>query len=265
MNVLEKEMLDVLKSLKDEYGAFQIKAEFEAEGSRIDEVMRLKELITVARLPLILKTGGVEAITDMYNALLIGVSGMIAPMAETPYAVSKFLDAIEKFMPPDNREDIEFAINIETITAIEKLDAILALPKIKYLQGITVGRGDLVQSLEYHRSEVDRKEILDLSKMVLTKSKEKGLKTAIGGSITTKSIDFIKDLVQRDLLDKYETRKVVFRSEAIHLAEEGIIKALEFELLWLKSKRRYYHRVKNEDEARIGALEKRLEVSQGPQ
>ena len=48
------------------------------------------------------------------------------------------------------------------------------------------------------------------------------------------------------------------------MADEGIIKALEFELLWLKSKRRYYHRVKNEDEARIGALEKRLEVSQGP-
>lgn len=260
MNVLEKEMLEVLKSLKDEYGTFQIKAEFEAEGSRIDELMRLKELITVAGLPLILKTGGVEAITDMYNGLLIGVSGMIAPMAETPYAVSKFLDAIEKFMPPDNRDDIEFAINIETITAIENLDAILALPKIKYLQGITVGRGDLVQSLQYDRSEVDRKEILDLSTKVLTKSKEKGLKTAIGGSITTKSIDFIKDLVQKHLLDKYETRKVVFRSEAIDMAEEGIVKALQFELLWLKSKRRYYHRVKNEDEGRIEALEKRFRV-----
>jgi len=29
--------------------------------------------------------------------------------------------------------------------------------------------------------------------------------------------------------------------------------------LWLKSKRRYYHRIKIEDEHRIEALEKRLE------
>jgi len=35
-------------------------------------------------------------------------------------------------------------------------------------------------------------------------------------------------------------------------------KALEFELLWLKSKRRYHSRVQVEDESRIAMLEKRL-------
>ena len=40
--------------------------------------------------------------------------------------------------------------------------------------------------------------------------------------------------------------------------EAGILAGVEFELAWLKSKRRYYHRIKSEDEKRIEMLEKRL-------
>ena len=36
MNVLEKEMQVILTELKEKYGVFEIKAEFEAEGSRIE-------------------------------------------------------------------------------------------------------------------------------------------------------------------------------------------------------------------------------------
>jgi len=46
MNVLEYEMVEVLKKLKDDYGVFEIKAEFEAEGSRMEEMMRLKDVTT---------------------------------------------------------------------------------------------------------------------------------------------------------------------------------------------------------------------------
>ena len=35
MNTIEYEMAEVLKSLKNDYGVFEIKAEFEAEGSRM--------------------------------------------------------------------------------------------------------------------------------------------------------------------------------------------------------------------------------------
>ena len=72
--------------------------------------MRLKDVTEKVNLPIILKIGGVEAVTDIYNALAIGVKGIIA-MAETAFVVSKFLDAIKIFIPEDNRNDIEFAIN----------------------------------------------------------------------------------------------------------------------------------------------------------
>jgi hypothetical protein len=60
------------------------------------------------------------------------------------------------------------------------------------------------------------------------------------------------------LLDKFETRKVVFPIIACLKGEKVILKAVEFELLWLKSKRRYYSRIKVEDEKRIQMLEERL-------
>ena len=259
MNILEKEMIVLLKQLKEKHGVFEIKAEFEAEGSRMEEMMRLKDVTSSLNLPIILKIGGVEAITDVYNALLIGVKGIISPMAETPYAVSKYLNLIKSYIAEDNRRDIEFAINIETITTYNNLDKIFELPDIKFLQGITVGRDDLLGSMGYDRKKINNEDIMKICTTIFKKSRALGLKNGLGGTISTESIDFIKKLHSEKLIDKFETRKVVFSSNSI-LAnpEEGILKAIEFELLWLKSKRRYYSGIKAEDENRISLLEKRL-------
>lgn len=258
MNVLEQEMKVILKELKGEYGVFEIKAEFEAEGSRMEEMMRLKDVTTAVGLPIILKIGGVEAITDIYNGLSIGVKGMIAPMAETPYALSKFLNTIKHFVPKDNAADIEFAFNLETITAYENLDTMLELPDLNLLSSVTVGRVDLTSSMGKGRDYTDSDAIFEICETIFRKAKMKNLKTGLGGAISGNSISFIQRLHAMNLLNKYETRKVVFPAESIKYGEKGILKAIEFELLWLKSKRRYYSGIKAEDEARIAMLEKRL-------
>lgn len=258
MNRLEYDMIEVLKRLKNDFGVIEIKAEYENEGSRQDELMRLKDIAEKVDLPIIMKIGGVEAITDIYNALALGVSGIIAPMAETKFAVSKFTNAIDTFVPEDNREDIEFAFNLETITGYKNIDDILSLYNLNILNGITVGRVDFTASMGKDRSFADSDEMLEYCTTIFQKSREKGLKCGLGGAISSNSAAFIRSLVSQDLIDKYETRKIVYHKNAVNTIEEGILKGVEFELLWLKSKRRYYHRIKSEDEKRIEMLDNRL-------
>ena len=73
MNSLEKEMVEVLTDLRDNYGAVDVKAEFESEGARLNELMRLKEIASRCGMGIVLKIGGPEAIRDIFDAMTLGV------------------------------------------------------------------------------------------------------------------------------------------------------------------------------------------------
>jgi len=259
VNILEKQMLEVLKELRENYGVNKVKAEFEAEGSRIEEMMRLKDVASNAGIQIVMKIGGVEAVTDVYNALAIGVSDIVAPMAETKYALSKFVNMIANYVAEDNAKDIGFSVNIETETACNNFDDMLTLPDINVLEGVTVGRVDLIGSMGLDRSQINISEdVKNICKSIFSKAKKVGLNTTIGGGIDIDALPIISAMHADGLIDKYETRKVVFPAESISYGKKTILKAVEFELLWLVSKRRYYSGVKKEDEKRIAMLEARL-------
>lgn len=258
MNQYEHRMLHCLKKLKEEFGAFEIKAEFEAEATRQEELVRLKDITSKAGLPIIVKIGGVEAITDVYNALNIGPKAIVAPMAETAFALQKFLNLIKNNLSEDERKDTEFHFNMETITAFNNLEAMLNLPDASLLTGLTVGRVDLTGSMNLNSSHANSEEILAICEKTFMMAKEKGLKCALGGAISGSSIDFIAKLISKGLIDKFETRKVVFKADSVKNLERAINEAVNFELLWLKSKREMYSRRYSEDDARITMLENRL-------
>ena len=74
--------------------------------------------------------------------------------------------------------------------------------------------------------------------------------------MTVGSEKFVITLLEEGLLDKFETRNVVFDKKALqhHSFSELITAALDFELNYLKAKRNYYDSLYNQDIIRINKL-----------
>jgi len=259
MNTLEEKMVNLLLDLKKNHGVVELKAEFETEAVRINELMRLKEVADKVGLGLVIKIGGAEAITDMFEAQHIGVTGLIAPMIESSYAMVKYLEAIQKHFPEDLRKNIHFGVNIETYQGYKNLPEILKAKLIKLVDTITLGRVDMTGSLGLGRNNINDSQVYEIAEDIFTQAKNKGMRTTMGGGIAVEAIPFIKKLASKKLLNRFETRKIVFNvPKSFVNVEKGIIKANKFELLWLENKRNYYSRIFREDDSRIEMLKKRV-------
>ncbi len=133
---LRKQIREKLNELKEKYGVISIKAEFEAEGSRKDELIMLRELVENVGLGLIIKIGGCEAVHDIDQCKLLDATGVMAPMIETPFAIEKFKGAVTKLYGETPK--IERIINAETITCLCNFDGILEHGK-GFLTGVNGG------------------------------------------------------------------------------------------------------------------------------
>jgi 4-hydroxy-2-oxoheptanedioate aldolase len=262
MNSIERKMIDQLKDLRENHHAIGVKAEFEAEGTRMEEALRLKEVITKAGLDLTIKIGGCEALKDMYDARSIGVTRIVAPMIETAYALKKYLGCSSLVFTEEERKEVDFLINVETITAVQNLDSMFKLPTISQLKGVVIGRVDMTGSMGLTREDINTDQIRAICSEVMTKSRgyRKDIECVIGGGVSKDTLPFFNALTP-GLLNKYETRKVLFKApEACGKdADKGILKAVGFELMWLKNKRNFYEFIYKEDEMRIDMLQKRYD------
>lgn len=255
MNNVERRMLEILKELKSEHNVLAIKAEFEAEGSRTDELVKLNEIVFRADMNLFIKIGGCEAVRDLDQCRLLGASGIMAPMIETPFAMKKFVGAAKKVYG-DEISDIEWIINAETKTCRQNFDAILEEGK-GFLNTISIGRVDLSASMGLTREVINGQEVFDAAQFFAKKAKDAGIVVGFGGGISFDAIDFIKNM--KGMADKFETRKVVFKyDDNVDRLKACILKAMEFEVLYLQNKCEFYDRMANEDRARMKMLEKRL-------
>ena len=162
--------------------------------------------------------------------------------------------------PEEERSEVKFCVNIETVTGVDGFPAMLQLPDKADLDGIVLGRVDMSGSMGLSRDSINSEAVYKISEQVLVQAKAAGLETAMGGGVSADSLPFMHRL-PAGCLDRYETRKVIFACpEGLgEDADKGILKAVGFELMWLKNKRDFYGRIFEEDRVRIEMLQGRYD------
>ena len=251
-------MLDTLRRGRDQFGFVAVKAEFEAEGTRPDEYLRLLELAHRADLKVALKIGGAEAVTDLLKSKLYGTDYVIAPMVESKYALSKYIEAVNKIYSQDERQDTEFLFNLETENTLKVFSEMIPSAKAGKI-GVVFGRVDYTLSCGLSRGDVNARRITDDVVAAARLCAEHDLPLVVGGSVAKESVNVLRE-VRSARLDRFETRKIVFDGSVVEgdRIEASIHNAGAFELGWLLNKQRYYGDIAAEDAARLSMLKSRF-------
>jgi len=233
----------------------ELKISFEDEGLTLDQIITISSLAHKNNINVNVKVGGCEALTDIRIANYIGSTGCVAPMIESSFALHKFISTIFK----NNFHFDNLFINIESRQAYENIESIIHSKDAEHLTGIVLGRSDFVSSYNLIKKDTDSEAIFDKAVTIFSLAKSKGLKTLMGGNLNTNSLNFIKRLYERNLLDYVETRnvKVKLSENFIENYQESLNKMIRFEVEWLKRKSNQNSILLDADTKRISNLELR--------
>ena len=227
-----KSLIRNLKYLKS-IGVVGVKQSLEDEGASFKDIEMMRKITIAAKIDLNVKIGGCEAKNDIFFCKKINTNSIVAPMIESKYALKKFIQSVEK------KKNILLLINLETDLALRNLNSIIKSKYFQFLDGIVVGRSDIAGSLDLEKKDVNSKVIYNKVKHVFKKIKKyqkKELIFKMGGSITSKSIEFINKLYKNKLLHRIETRNIEIKlsNRIIKKLDEIIPKVFKFELEWLE-------------------------------
>lgn len=218
-----------LSSLK-KFSVVGVKTSFEDEGAHPLNVYKLRNVTNKVGLDLNIKIGGAEAKTDFKMAMEMGSDSVVAPMIESPFALSKFTEY-------SKHHDITRGINIESKQGITNLGSILDSKYSDNIDYICIGRSDLANSYERSGNYILSDEFCNVVTDALTMIKHKGLMTCMGGTLESRSYDFVKFLYENKLIDKVETRYIIFKVDDNFISnfDDAITQALIFEYEYMKT------------------------------
>jgi hypothetical protein len=247
------EKLKSILSKLSELGCSGIKVSFEDEGALYNEIITMRNLTTSVGVELSVKIGGCEAKRDIIDCIDLNCDTIVAPMVETEFSLKKFLKSLDIY-----HYDKKKGFNLETIQSFENLDKLSK--HFDKLDFVTVGRVDFVGSLEKDRNYVDTDDMFEKVKKVFHVAREKGTMCYLGGAVTINSKKFLEDLIKDNLLDKFETRYIIYDAHKINIEEldKLLYWGNVFEVEWLKFIHNRYSGHANKDVERIKMIEERI-------
>ena len=203
-----------------------------------------------------------QALRDLLKANQFDVRYIIAPMVETPYALSKYIQAKNRVFSPEESEEVDCLFNTETVIAYNHLKQMIDMTSQQPgCSGLVFGLVDFAGSLGIGRAGIESDEVSIPAQTTAAACRDAGLDYVIGGAVSIDALSNLKHF-QSVHHTRFETRKVVFEEDALnrHSLERSLKNAVRFELLWLLNKRDHYGFIHKEDEARIEMLESRWNV-----
>ena len=247
-----KEILSKLKHL----GCSGIKISYEDEGALLNEMITMRYLTAFVGVNLSIKIGGCEAKRDIVDCLNLNTDTIVAPMVESAFALKKFANSLKVY-----NYNGEKGFNLETIQAYKSLEEISN--EFNLVDFVTLGRVDFVSSLNKDRNFVNSEEMLEIASNIFEKAREKNIKCYLGGAISIESKDFIGKLLDKNLLDKFETRYIIFDTSKINFEHfsDLLYWANVFEVEWLKLISNRYNLLFNKDTNRIKMIEERINAN----
>ncbi len=213
--------------LKEDACLVAFKTGTEIEDMDFSEISILQSICR-PHLPLYVKIGGCEARNDIRNLVEIGVDGLIAPMIESPFALEKFMESIKDLVSSEQEKKIKLGINIETLTGLNQLDAILTHPLSQKLDQVTAARSDLSASMKL---EVEHPDVTRACALISARAQDHDIQTSIGGKIDPFNIQDIIKIVSPNTIN---SRHAVMDVKGwVNLSSDEcskmIIKNLQFE------------------------------------
>ena len=255
MSNLELKIKNILADLKTNHNVVGLKSEFEAEGASCEETKYLADMAKSAGLNFTVKIGGCGAVNDIRISKSLDTDTLVAPMIESSFAVQKFVESVDSVF--ESSKQPKLLINIETVSGMNCFDEIIESSYYDRISGIVFGRSDMVKSLGKSCDATESSEILELAKSLSEKVLKSGKIFIVGGGISPKSYDFLKSLE----ISNFETRKIIFdRCELDKDCQSGILKALEFEIIWYRLKQELYGNISKSDIVRLDILQRRYEA-----
>ena len=247
-----KEILSKLKHL----GCSGIKISYEDEGALLNEMITMRYLTAFVGVNLSIKIGGCEAKRDIVDCLNLNTDTIVAPMVESAFALKKFANSLKVY-----NYNGEKGFNLETIQAYKSLEEISN--EFNLVDFVTLGRVDFVSSLNKDRNFVNSEEMFEIVSNVFEKAREKNIKCYLGGAISIESKEFIGKLIDKNLLDKFETRYIIFDTSKINFENfnDLLYWANVFEVEWLKLISKSYNLLCNKDTNRIKMIEERINAN----